>query len=57
MDLNVLLNLAIAVAVVGGILMLLNVAPIDATAKRIGTILILIVAVVWALRWLIGMVR
>ena len=52
--LPMILNVAIVVVIVGGLLYLLKLAPIDEAVKRVGTILILIIVIVWALKWLIG---
>lgn len=47
-----LLNLVIIAVIAGGALYLFQLLLGDATIKRIATVLILIVAVVWAIRWL-----
>ena len=57
MDLAVILNLALIVVIVGGVLYLLGLAPLDPTVKRIGQVLILLVAIVWAIRWLLGLLH
>jgi hypothetical protein len=49
-----MLDLLIMAVIAGGALYLFNMLPIDATIKRIATVLILILAIVWAIRWLIG---
>jgi hypothetical protein len=52
MNLHLLIQFVIAVVVVGGIVYLLNLAPIDATIKRIATWIIIIAAIIWTLMWL-----
>jgi hypothetical protein len=54
MNYGVLLQLVLAVVVVGGLLYLLALAPIDETMKKIGKVLVILIAIVWALKWLIG---
>lgn len=54
MELSVILNLAIIIVVVGGLLYLLKMAPIDETIKKVGTVLAILVVIVWALKWLIA---
>lgn len=52
-----ILNIAIMAVIVGGLLYVLSLAPIDATIKRIAQVLILILAIVWALKWIMGNVH
>ena len=47
-------QLLIVAVIAGGALYLLNLAPIDGTIKRVVTVLVIIVAIVWAIRWLMG---
>jgi hypothetical protein len=44
-------------AVVGGVLYLFNMLPLDAMVKKVANILILMIVVVWAIRWLIAHVH
>jgi hypothetical protein len=48
-------EICIAGLVVGGVLMLLNLAPIDATIKRIITIIVIIVALIIGIKVLLGL--
>lgn len=47
-------NILLILAVLGGILYLWQLAPIDATIKKIGTALVVILAIIWALKRLMG---
>jgi hypothetical protein len=49
-----MLELIIAVVVVGGLLYILRLAPIDETMKKIGSALVILMAIIWALKWLLG---
>lgn len=53
MPLEDILALLIAAAGVGVLLYLFNLLPIDATIKKIAVALILVLAILWALRWII----
>jgi len=50
-----ILQLIMAAVITGGALYLFNLMPIDARIKQIATALILIVAIVWAIKWLMGL--
>jgi len=47
-----LLQLLILAVVVGGVLYIFQMLPIDATIKKVATVLVLIVAIVYAIKWL-----
>ena len=49
-----LLNLILAAVVVGGALYLFNLMPIDGTIKKVASTLVIVVAIIWAIKWLIG---
>ena len=55
MDLTAIFNVVVAVVIVGGVLYLLNLAPFDATIKRAGQVIIIVIALLWAIRWLVGL--
>lgn len=55
MDMGSLFNLLIVVIIVGAALYLLNLAPIDATIKAVGRVIVVVIALIWALRWLLGL--
>lgn len=54
---DTLLQILILVIVVGGILYVLGILPIDNTIKAIGRVVIIIVAAVYAITLLAGMVN
>lgn len=51
-----LFNVLVAVVIVGGLLWVINIPeiPIHPAIRRIGTGLILIAALIWTIRWLMG---
>ena len=57
MELSSILNLVLVLCVVGGVLYLFNMLPIDATVKRVANVLALIVIIVWAIRWLLTVIH
>lgn len=57
MDMAGIFNLLIAVIIVGGAVYVVNLLPLDATVKKVGTILVLVAAGVWAIKWLMSVVR
>ena len=48
-------QILIAAVLVGGALWLLSLAPINDTIKKVATGLVVILAVIWAIRLLVGM--
>ena len=52
MELSVILNLVMVLAIVGGVLYLFNMLPLDATVKKVANVLAIFVIVIWAIRWL-----
>ena len=52
MELSLIINLLIIAAVVGGVLYLFNLLPIDATVKKVANVLALIAILLWAMRWI-----
>jgi drug/metabolite transporter (DMT)-like permease len=52
MDLSLILNLVLVLAIVGGVLYLFNMLPLDATVKKVANVLAIFVIVIWAIRWL-----
>jgi len=54
MELKSILNLVFVGVLVGGVLYLFNMLPIDERVKKVVNILGLIVIVLWAIKWLIG---
>jgi hypothetical protein len=57
MDLSIILNLVVVAAIVGAVLYLFNMLPIDSRVKQVVNVLALIVIIVWAIRWLIAHVH
>ena len=49
-----MLKIIIMAVVTGGALYLFSLLPIDATIKKIASVLIINIAVVWAIRYLVG---
>lgn len=49
-----MLNILIVLLIVGALLYVLNLAPIDGTVKQIAKVIILVFAIIWALRLLAG---
>jgi len=54
MELKSILNLVFVGVVVGGVLYLFNMLPLDDRVKKVVNILGLILIVLWAIRWLVG---
>ena len=54
---NSIFEILLAVIVVGGALYIVKLLPIDETVKKIGTVVVIIVAAVWALRWIAGNIK
>lgn len=48
-------ELLIVAIVVGGLLYLFKLLPIDETVKKFATIVVLLIAAVWVIRFLMGM--
>jgi hypothetical protein len=48
------MNLILVAVVVGAVLYLFNMLPIDATVKKVANVLALIVIIVWAIRWIMS---
>ena len=57
MDLSLVFSIVMWAAILGGLLYVFKMLPIDATIKQIAYVLILIVVIVWAMRWLIAHVH
>lgn len=49
-----LLSFLITVIVIGAALYLLSIVPMDPTLKRVVNVIVIVVLVIWALRWLLG---
>jgi len=54
MELHPILQLIYVAAMVGGILILFDMLPIDGGVKRIVKVLALILIILWAARWLLA---
>lgn len=52
-----MLQILLLAVITGGALYLFSMLPIDATIKKVATVLVLIIAVVWALKYLMGVVH
>lgn len=52
MELSLVFNLLMIAAIVGGVLYLFNMLPIDATVKKVANVLALIAILLWAIRWI-----
>jgi hypothetical protein len=48
------LSLLVIFVVVGGALYLFNMLPIDATVKKVFNVLLIVVLILWAIKWLMG---
>ena len=48
-------EIIVAVVLFGGALYLLSMAPINEAVKKIGTVVLVIIAILWAIRLLRGM--
>jgi hypothetical protein len=49
-----MLNILIVLIVVGALLYIIQLAPIDATIKSIAKVIVVVFALIWALRLLAG---
>jgi hypothetical protein len=49
-----MLNMLIVLLIVGALLYVISLAPIDATIKQIAKVIIIVFAIIWALRLLAG---
>lgn len=49
-----MLNILIVLLIVGALLYVVDLAPIDATIKTIAKVLVIVFAIIWALRLLAG---
>ena len=49
-----LVQLVIALVILGAILYILSLLPIDGTVKRIINVIVVVVLVVWLLMWFVG---
>ena len=47
-----LLNFLVVVIAVGGVLYIVSLLPINETVKKVATVVVILIAAVWALRWL-----
>ncbi len=57
MELSLVFNLLMIAAIVGGVLYLFNMLPIDATVKKVANVLALIAILLWAIRWIMHQVH
>lgn len=55
MGLGLIISVAIAIVIVGGIAYLLQLAPINETFKKVGMVIIILIGIVWALKLIGGM--
>jgi len=53
MDMNVIFVLLVKAAIVGAVIYLFNLLPIDAIVKKVFTVLVLILVIVWSMGWVL----
>lgn len=53
MELSGILNLMMSAAILGGVLYLFNLLPLDPLVKKVSYTLIVFLVVLWAIHWLL----
>lgn len=54
MELSLIFVVLMWAVVVGAVVYLFNMLPLDATIKRVANVIVLVIVVVWAMQWLIA---
>jgi hypothetical protein len=52
---DLIFTVAIGVVIIGGLCWLLGLAPINETVKKVGTGIIVIIGIIWAIKIIAGM--
>lgn len=57
MDISIIIELLKMIVIIGGLVLLVKISPIDETIKKLGTVVVILIAILWALTLVANMVK